>query len=107
MFSKGYITPDFDSAEVFRGIGVFCQFFALKDFLSYRLLKKVWADPPTAVRFRVKETIKVKTNKSISNRYLNTILCCLMKHIGYLISQEVENGGEVCTWLKSTTRGRE
>jgi hypothetical protein len=29
-------------------------FFALKDFLSNRPLKSVWADPPTAVRFRVK-----------------------------------------------------
>jgi hypothetical protein len=32
----------------------FCRFFALKDFLKYRPLKIVWADPPTAVRVRVK-----------------------------------------------------
>ncbi len=53
-FFEGYITQDLDSAEVFCGIGICCQFFALKDFLSYRPLKKMWADPPTAVRFRVK-----------------------------------------------------
>jgi hypothetical protein len=57
-FFEGYITQDIDSAEVFRGIGNFCRFFALKDFLSYRPLKIVWADPPTAVRFRVNENIK-------------------------------------------------
>jgi hypothetical protein len=45
MFFEGYITLDFDSAEDFRGIGIFCRFFALKDFLSYRPLKRVWADP--------------------------------------------------------------
>jgi hypothetical protein len=55
-FFAGYITLDLDSADVFRGIGIFCRFFAFKDFLSYRPLKKVWADPPTAVRFRVKRT---------------------------------------------------
>jgi hypothetical protein len=54
MFFEGYISHDLDSAEVFRGIGIFCRFFALKVFLSYRHLKKVWADTPTAVRFRVK-----------------------------------------------------
>ncbi len=53
-FFKGYITQDLDSEEVFRGIGIFCRFVVLKDFLRYRPLKKVWADPPTAVRFRVK-----------------------------------------------------
>jgi hypothetical protein len=53
-FFEGYITQEKDSAEVFRGIGIFCRFFALQDFLSYRSLKKVWADPPTAVRVRVK-----------------------------------------------------
>ncbi len=53
MFFEGYITQDLDSAEVFRGIGIFCQFFALKDILRYKPLKKVWADLPTAVRFRV------------------------------------------------------
>ena len=53
-FFEGNITLDLDSAEVFRGIGIFCRFFALKDFLSNRPLKKVWADRPTAVRFRVK-----------------------------------------------------
>jgi hypothetical protein len=52
-FFEGYITRDLDSAEVFRGIHIFCQFFALKDFLRYRPLKKLWADPPTAVRFKV------------------------------------------------------
>jgi hypothetical protein len=53
-FFEGYITLDLDSAEVFCGIVIFCQFFALKDFLSYRPLKKVWAGLPTAVKFRVK-----------------------------------------------------
>jgi hypothetical protein len=51
-FFEGYLTLDLDSADVFRGIGIFCRFFALKDFLSYRPFKKVWADRPTAVRFR-------------------------------------------------------
>jgi hypothetical protein len=40
-FFEGYITQDIDSAEVFHGIDNFCRFFALKDFLSYRLLKIV------------------------------------------------------------------
>jgi hypothetical protein len=53
IFFEGYITQDFDSAEFFHGIGIFCQFFALKDFLIYKPLKKVWAVPPMAVRFRV------------------------------------------------------
>jgi hypothetical protein len=57
-FFEGYITQDLDSAEVFRGLGIFCRFFALKDFLSYRPLKIVWADRPTAVRFRVKGDTK-------------------------------------------------
>ncbi len=57
-FFEGYLTLDLDSADVFRGIGIFCRFFALKDFLSNRPLKKVWADRPTAVRFRVKEQLK-------------------------------------------------
>ncbi len=52
-FFEGYLTLDLDSAEDFRGIGIFCRFFALKDFLRYKPLKNVWADPPTAVRFRV------------------------------------------------------
>jgi hypothetical protein len=54
MFFEEYITQDKDSTEGFRGIDIFCQFFALKDFLSYRSLKKVWEDPPTAVRLRFK-----------------------------------------------------
>jgi hypothetical protein len=29
-FFEGYITLDFDSAEDFRGIGIFCRFFALR-----------------------------------------------------------------------------
>jgi hypothetical protein len=45
---EGYITQDKDSAEVFRGIEIFCRFLALKDFFSYRPSKKVWAAPPTA-----------------------------------------------------------
>jgi hypothetical protein len=56
-FYECSITLDFDSGEDFRGIGIFCQFFALKDFMSYRPLKKVWADRPTAVRFRVKKGV--------------------------------------------------
>ncbi len=55
-FFEGYITLDLDSADIFHGIGIFCRIFALKDFLSYRPLKKVWADWPTAVRFRVNAT---------------------------------------------------
>jgi hypothetical protein len=58
MFFEGYITLDLDSAEVFCGIGIFCRFFALQDFSSNRRLKKVWADPPTAMRFRVKDHAK-------------------------------------------------
>ncbi len=54
-FYECSITLDFDSGEDFCGIGIFCRFFALKDFLSYKPLKKVWADRPTAVRFRVKQ----------------------------------------------------
>jgi hypothetical protein len=54
MFFEGDLTLEKYSTEVFRGIGIFCRFFALKDFLSYRPLKIVWADPPTAVWFRVK-----------------------------------------------------
>jgi hypothetical protein len=57
-FSEGYITQELDSAEVFRGLGIFCRFFALEDFLSNRPLKIVWADRPTAVRFRVKGDTK-------------------------------------------------
>jgi hypothetical protein len=53
-FFEGNKTLDLDSAQVFHGIGIFCRFFALKDFLSNGPLKRVWADPPTAVRFRVK-----------------------------------------------------
>jgi hypothetical protein len=55
-FFEGYITQDLDSGDVFRGIDIFCRFFVLKDFLSYRPLKQVWADLPTAVRFRVKKS---------------------------------------------------
>jgi hypothetical protein len=54
MFFEGYLTLDLDSADIFRGIGIFCRFFPLKEFLSYMPLKRVWADPPTAVRFRAK-----------------------------------------------------
>ncbi len=54
MFFEWYLTLDLDSADIFRRIGICCRFFALKDFLIYRPLKRVWADPPTAVRFRVK-----------------------------------------------------
>jgi hypothetical protein len=53
-FFEGYLTLDLDSAEVFRGIRILCRFFALKDFLRNKPLKNVWADSPTAVRFRVK-----------------------------------------------------
>jgi hypothetical protein len=52
-FLEGYFTLDLDSEGIFRGIDIFCRFFALKDFLRNRPLKKVWADRPTAVRFRV------------------------------------------------------
>jgi hypothetical protein len=54
MFFEGYLTLDLDSVGIFHGIGIFCRFFALKDFLRNRPLKKVWADRPTAMRFRVK-----------------------------------------------------
>jgi hypothetical protein len=53
MFLEGYLSLDLDSAGILRGIGIFCRFFALKEFLRNRPLKKVWADRPTAVRFRV------------------------------------------------------
>ncbi len=53
-FFDGYLTLDLDLAEVFRGIRICWRFFALKDFLRYKPLKNVWADSPTAVRFRVK-----------------------------------------------------
>ncbi len=59
-FFEGYITLDLDSTGGFRGIGIFCRFFALKDFLSYRPLKKVWADRLTAMRFRVRVLHKFK-----------------------------------------------
>ncbi len=57
-FMEGYLTLDLDSEDIFHGISIFCRFFALKDFLRNRPLKKVWADRPTAVRFRVKDNIK-------------------------------------------------
>ncbi len=60
MFFEGYLTLDLDSADVFRGIRIFCRFFALKDFLRNKPLKNVWADSPTAVRFRDKDYIYVK-----------------------------------------------
>jgi hypothetical protein len=57
-FLEGYLTLDLNSAGILRGIGIFCRFFALKDFLRNRPLKKVWADLPTAVRFRVKPRLE-------------------------------------------------
>jgi hypothetical protein len=66
MFFDVYISQDLDSENVFHGIGIFCRFFALKDFLSYRPLITVWADPPTAVRFRVKSEIsRFRSDRSI------------------------------------------
>jgi hypothetical protein len=59
MFFEGYISQDLDSENIFRGIGIFCRFFYHKDFLSYRPLKTVWADLPTAVRFRVNRVIHI------------------------------------------------
>jgi hypothetical protein len=59
-FFEGYITLDLDSADIFRGIGIFCRFFSLKDFVSYRALNKVWADLPTAMRFRAKKVVNGK-----------------------------------------------
>jgi hypothetical protein len=56
-FFEGNITLDLDSAEVVGGIGIFCRFFALKDFLSNGPLKRVLADLSTAVRFRVNEQL--------------------------------------------------
>jgi hypothetical protein len=67
MFFEGYLTLDLDSAGIFRGIGIFCRFFALKDFLRNRPLKKVWADRPTAVRFRVIFYIFVPTCETYSD----------------------------------------
>jgi hypothetical protein len=54
VFFEGYTIQYNDSAEVFHGIERFCHFFLLKDILSYRPLKIVWTDPPTALRVRVK-----------------------------------------------------
>ncbi len=64
-FFEGYLTLDLDSADIFRGIGIFLLIFALKDFFSNRPLKKVWADRPTAVRFRVKGTPSQEEHKTI------------------------------------------
>jgi hypothetical protein len=65
MFLEGYITQDIDSAF---------QIFALKDFLSYRPLKIVWADPPMAVRVMVKSVVQGKLCCSIySQPFLNYI----------------------------------
>ncbi len=55
VFFEGYITHDINSAEVSHGIDISCRYFALKDFLSYRPLKIVGADLPTAMRVRVKQ----------------------------------------------------
>jgi hypothetical protein len=73
-FLEGYLTLDLDLAGIFRGIGICCRFFALKDFLRNRPLKKVWADPPTAVRFRVK-----KCNACLYTNVLTDILTLLFK----------------------------
>jgi hypothetical protein len=50
---EGYTTEEIDSAEVFRGI-IFADFFLLQDIFGYRPLEKVWANPPAALRVRVK-----------------------------------------------------
>ncbi len=79
-FFEGNITLDLDSAEVFRGIGIFCRIFALKDFLRNGPLKRVWADLPTAVRFRVKRLLlKLKQlfTKRKNGRFL-TVLSSLV-----------------------------
>ncbi len=68
-FLEGYLTLDLDSPGNLRGIGIFCRFFALKDFLRNRPLKKVWADRPTAVRFRVNgENLEILRSASVHLR---------------------------------------
>jgi hypothetical protein len=49
-----FITQDIESTEVFCGICIFCGFFTVKDFLSYRPSKIVWADLPMARKVRVR-----------------------------------------------------
>ncbi len=83
---EGYITLDFDSAKVFHGIGIFCPFFALKDFLSYRPLKKVWADPPTAVRFRVK---RINDTFCLKTVFMNKNLTFYSKYMINMMHQSV------------------
>ncbi len=61
MFLEGYIAPDMDSAEFLHGMADICQFFAFKNFLTYRPKKKVWADWPTIERVRVN---RVRDKKS-------------------------------------------
>jgi hypothetical protein len=68
-----YITQDNDSADVFLGIDNFCQFFAFKDFLSYRPLKIVWADLPTAKDFLSYRPLKIVLPTAVSVR-VNVIL---------------------------------
>ncbi len=74
-FFEGYITQDLDSGDVFCGTGIFCRFFALKGFLSYRPLKQVWADLPTAVRFRVNriKTFNVNIKSEAQQKKLKTV----------------------------------
>ncbi len=68
-FFEGNITLDLDSADIFHGIGIFCRFLALKDFLNNRPLKKVWADWPTAVRFRVNNLFGQSTIRPVHDSF--------------------------------------
>ncbi len=52
-YLEGYTTQRIYSADIFCGIAGFLTIVLLKTFLSYRPLKNMWADPPTAMRFRV------------------------------------------------------
>jgi hypothetical protein len=69
-FFKGYITQDAESAEIFRGIDDVCQLFALQYFLSYKPLKLLWADPPTAMRVWVKSFGKLFQKKNNYSTYM-------------------------------------
>ncbi len=82
-FLEGYLTLDLYSEGIFHGIGIFCRFFALKDFLRNRPLKKVWADRPTAVRFRVK---RVQPSVSALLGFVMDLPLCTLFYRGTRVS---------------------
>ncbi len=69
-----------DSADVFHKIAYFCRLFALQTFLSYRPLKRVWADPPSAVRISVNcllPTVIAHSQLCTVHSLLSTVFCPL------------------------------